>query len=297
MIPIDSEPLISLASRQPERHLHLIDLPYRLSSWALDRPENLRVWRDAGGAPSAWAVVQSPFWAIDIVADASSGLYAEALAWAVERAQALCGDPDQGRPCWFVSVLDGEEAEIRALTAAGFADQTDVSQDPWSKVLLSRPALGVAEVEPPEGYRVRPLLGDAEVPAYVALHQAVFESKNMTEAWRTRTLRHQRYRPELDLVVEAPDGTLAGFCIGWFAPEGRAGRPGGQIEPLGVSATHRGLGLSQALLGACCARLARLGAERVSVETDNQRDAALAAYEAAGFRRERFVRVFRRDMC
>lgn len=293
---IDIEPLLALAHRQPENPLHLIDLPYRFSSWALDRPENLRVWHDAAGVVTAWVVVQAPFWAIDIVAEPGGGLYADVLAWAVERAQALLADPDHGRPCWFVSVVEGREREIEALTAAGFADQTDVPEDAWSKVLLSRPASPTAEIAPSGGYRVRPLAGEAEVRAYVALHREVFGSKNMTEAWRARTLRQGRYRPELDLVAEAPDGSLAGFCIGWFDPEGRDGRACGQIEPLGVAAAHRGRGLSQALLSACCGRLAGLGAERVIVETDNQRDAALAAYEAAGFRREHFVRVFRRDL-
>lgn len=293
---IDIDPLIALAQRLPERPLHLIDLPYRLSSWALDRPENLRVWQDADGVITAWAVVQAPFWAIDIVADSVGGAYAEALDWAVGRARALRDDPDHGRPCWFVSAIEDREHEARALTSAGFADQTDVAQDPWSKVLLSRLATPGIGVTPPDGYRVRPLSGDTDVPAYVALHQAVFGTKNMTEAWRARTLRQGRYRPELDLVAEAPDGSLAGFCIGWFDPKGRAGRPCGQIEPLGVAAAHRGRGLSRALLAGCCDRLAELGAEAVIVETDNQRDAALAAYEAAGFRHERLVRVYRLDL-
>jgi hypothetical protein len=77
----------------------------------------------------------------------------------------------------------------------------------------------------------------AESLHVVALHQAVFESKNMTLPWRLRTLSCPEHRPELDLVVTAPDGRLAAFCVGWFANVGAEQRPWGQIEPLWVHAS------------------------------------------------------------
>ena len=161
MFDIDS--LIELAQRAPEQHLHLIDLPYRLSSWALDRADNLRVWFDNAGAPQAWAVLQTPFWAIDIVADSTSNgpeAYAEALRWAVERARATAEDPEHGRPCWFVSVLEDQVSVKHALEAQGFADQGQVPVDPWSKVQLVRPAAWRRDLSAlPMGYRIRPLAG------------------------------------------------------------------------------------------------------------------------------------------
>jgi len=37
--------LISALARQfSENNLHVIDLPYRLSSWAFDNPENISLW-------------------------------------------------------------------------------------------------------------------------------------------------------------------------------------------------------------------------------------------------------------
>lgn len=298
-MPIDIDDLISLAAREPARHLHLVDLPYRLSSWALERPDNVRVWSDGAGLLQAWAVLQTPFWAIDIVADSASGpeAYAQALRWAVEQAQAVQADPDWGRPCWFVSVLDDQVDARRTLEELGFADQGHVPVDPWSKVQLVRPVTRLPyRVAVPPGYRLRGLRGSSEVSAYVELHRAVFESKNMTEGWRTRTLEQRAYRPDLDLVVEAPDGRLAAFCVGWFAASGYGGRPCGQIEPLGVAAAHRGLGLGKAVLEACCERLKAAGANEIYVETDRQRDAALGVYGAAGFRLQQDVHVYRLDV-
>jgi len=59
--------------------------------------------------------------------------------------------------------------------------------------------------------------GASEVQDYVELHRAVFESTNMTHAWRARTLGCLGYLHDLDLVAVAPDGRLAAFCIGWLS--------------------------------------------------------------------------------
>lgn len=42
----DKQLMIDLACRFQETHLHVVDLPYRLSSWALDDVENVRLWLD-----------------------------------------------------------------------------------------------------------------------------------------------------------------------------------------------------------------------------------------------------------
>ena len=52
--------------------------------------------------------------------------------------------------------------------------------------------------------------------AAAALQRAAFNSPNMTEAWRVRLLHRPEYRPELDIVVSAPDGRLAAFCLRWL---------------------------------------------------------------------------------
>jgi ribosomal protein S18 acetylase RimI-like enzyme len=155
---------------------------------------------------------------------------------------------------------------------------------------------GATRAALPSGFTLRPLAGEAEVPAYVRLHRAVFESESMTTSWRAATLHQPAYRPELDLVVEAPDGQLAAFCVGWFAPHGPRGRASGQIEPLGVAGAYRQLGLGRAIASACVQRLYEMGTEEVSVETDAFRNAALALYEAVGFRVQHDVLVYRKDI-
>ncbi len=295
----DQALMLELVHRNPAENLHVVDLPYRLGSWALREPENARLWFDEAGILRAWAVLQPPFSSIDYAFDPATdrNLHCQILDWAVERALTyLGGNPDYGQPSWYIEVLDGETERMEDLMAKGFADQVNVPVDPWSEILMTRLAgTFIQEKLLPPGYELRMLNGQDEVAAYVTLHQAVFQTKNMTEDWRSQVILQPAYQPELDLVIEAPDSSLAAFCIGWFDPAGYAGRLCGQIEPLGVSELHRGLGLAKILLNECFRRLYALGAEQIYVETSNFRDEALALYESIGFQVLHLVHVFRKD--
>lgn len=76
---------------------------------------------------------------------------------------------------------------------------------------------------------------------------------------------------------------------------GYAGRPCGQIEPLGVLEQYRGLGLAKYLLNECFRRMVSSGAEKIYVETDNFRNEAFTLYETVGFQMTHQIHVFRRD--
>jgi len=292
----DVQAMMALSRAFSADNLHVVDLPYRLSSWALDDPGNIVLWVDAGGQLVAWAVMQTPFWTVDYACHPTGGsdLNRQVLDWADQRArQAL--HTASGRPCWFVTPFATQTERIRDLERAGFACQSDVGEDSWSKVLMQRRALmPVAERTLPGGFAIRPLAGENEIEAYVQLHRAAFGSENMTPEWRARVLRRPEHRPELDLVATAPDGQLAAFCISWLH-RGSGGQCSGQIEPLGVHEDYRGLGLGRAILGEALRRLHCCGADTVYVETDLQRTEALSLYKAMGFRVLQDVWVYRKD--
>ena len=292
----DQRIMAALSSRFPADHLHIADLPYRLSSWALDEPENARLWFDPEGKLLAWAVMQSPWWAIDFSCDPAvcAELLPEILTWAWERARALVGTSYEC-PCWYVNAFASQSEIIHTLEAAQFANQANVGEDSWSKVWMRRPAeLSVKAYRVPPGFTIRSLAGEHEVAAYVDLHQTVFESKNMRIDWRQRTLRHPDYMPELDLVVEAPDGHLGAFCIAWLNRHG--GSLTGQIEPLGCHPDFRHLALGRLALAEGLRRLQALGTQAIYVETDNYRNTVLRLYESLGFEKIRDVLVFRKDL-
>jgi len=292
----DIQAMIALAPVYPTDILHVVDLPYRLSSWALDYLDNVGLWVNAQDQLLAWAVMQTPFWTIDYACYPGAGthLHRQLLAWADHRARQVLDTPS-GRPSWFVMVFAGQADRIRDLEEAGFVSQANAGEEPWSKVLMQRPAqMPVADYALPAGFIIRPLAGENEVEAYVQLHTAVFENKNMTAEWRTRTLRRPEYLSDLDLVAAAPDGRLAAFCVGWLNQRSDED-PSGQIEPLGVHQDFRQLGLGRAILSEGLRRLYLCGADRIYVETDKYRNAALELYLAVGFRPIQDVLVYRKD--
>jgi hypothetical protein len=138
---IDLQVMIELARVSPTDNLHVIDLPYRVSSWASDDPANVGLWVNAEDQLLAWAVMQTPFWTIDCAChpDAEPKLHRHLLAWADHRARQVLDTPN-GRPCWFVMVYADQTDRIRDLEEAGFASQANVGEDSWSKVLMQRPA-------------------------------------------------------------------------------------------------------------------------------------------------------------
>src|SRR4028119_336059 len=82
--------MLTVVQAQPSDHLHVVDLPYRVCSWAFDDKANCSLWESADGQVLAWAVLQSPFWSIDyaIHPSAPSGTLEHILSWADQRAQA-----------------------------------------------------------------------------------------------------------------------------------------------------------------------------------------------------------------
>jgi hypothetical protein len=120
----DKQVMIALARLSPTDNLHLADLPYRLSPWALDDADNVGLWANAEGQLVAWAVLQAPFWTMDYVCHpgADKSLHRHILAWADRRARALFDTPS-GHPVWFVNVLAGQTDRIRDLEEAGFTSQ------------------------------------------------------------------------------------------------------------------------------------------------------------------------------
>jgi len=291
----DMPAMAALVHRRPADNPHVADLPWRLSSWALDYPDNVGLWVDASGQLLAWTVLQTPFWTIDYAfhPDADKGLHRQILTWADDRARRTLGTAS-GHPSWYVNVFAGETDRIRDLEQAGFASQANIGEDSWSKVLMRRPAeTPVADYALPAGVTIRPLAGEGEVSAYVDLQRAVFETENMTVGWRSRTLCQPQYIADLDLVAVAPDGSLVAFCICWLDKD--TDPISGQVEPLGVHPNWRKSGLGRAILSEGLRRLRLLGVSQISVETDNFRGAALDLYESAGFRVVRDILVYRKD--
>ena len=139
----------------------------------------------------------------------------------------------------------------------------------------------VAPVAPPPGFAVRALRPD-ELPARSLLSWHVFHPDAPAAdykgwEWYPNVQRCPLYRRDLDLVAEAPDGTLAAFATVWFDDVNRHA----VFEPVGTGPAFRRLGLGHAIMTEGLRRAAHLGALTAGVGSYSPR--AHALYESVGF--------------
>jgi GNAT superfamily N-acetyltransferase len=219
-------------------------------------------------------------------------------------------DIDDGRDAhllveWCLAATDAERLEVSlgdhdvglvaAFGRAGFEVCSDLD-----------PIVGMfrAAHEPPSppacppGYCIRATT-PVEVTARVEAHRAAWlpsalpwhpehrpdQAPAATSSYdlvaHEQVTRTALYDLDLDLVVEAPDGSLVGCCIVWLDP--RLGVA--EIEPLGIHPAHRRKGLAGALCHEAVARVARRGGSEVFINTGPRPayPAPAAAYARAGF--------------
>ena len=192
-----------------------------------------------------------------------------------------------------VRAFDGEECVRHLLESAGFA--RSATSPPiygmFHEVLPTLPT-------PPRGYQIRGLMSGEEAarvevlraawrPATLPLPAVVLAtvSPELTSSFTHEKYEAVRqawlYDPDLDLVVEASDGTLAGGCTLWWDPSLGVG----EIEPLGVVPQHRRRGLATAMVLTAAALVGRRGGRQVYINTGPRDDypAPAATYSAAGF--------------
>jgi len=147
---------------------------------------------------------------------------------------------------------------------------------------LARDLADVEEPTLPPGYRLRGLAGPPELDARVAVHRAAFDPSRLTADTYRTVMAAWPYRPDLDRVVEAPDGSLAAFCLAWIDEANRVG----ELEPVGTHPDHRRLGLGRAVCLDASLRLREAGADLalVAARGDDAYPVPRRLYAAVGFR-------------
>jgi ribosomal protein S18 acetylase RimI-like enzyme len=143
----------------------------------------------------------------------------------------------------------------------------------------------------PAGISVRHL-EEPELEERAATHRDAWVGSTFS-AERLRELRASpAYDPELDLVVDAGDGTFAACCICWAD----AASGIGNFEPVGTRPAWRGKGLTTALVHEGLRRLKAKGMHTARVETAGFNAPAQALYEGCGFVRTDTLRTFMRRL-
>lgn len=220
---------------------------------ATDQPGQL-FWLDDSGRPEA-ALVRSEF---------RGSFYCDVLV--------LPGRPAAARIAWQRAFAEAAAATgypvraddylgIEAVTEAGFVPSGEKLVSSWLAAADRPPLPGL-----PAGYRLRSRASAPDRPH----HLAERNGPDVAE----RLLRCSLYQPELDLVVEAPDGRVAGYGLFWPDPVTRVGL----VEPMRTEEKFERQGIASHVLAVGLDLLASHGCDRLKVSSD------IPLYLRAGFR-------------
>jgi GNAT superfamily N-acetyltransferase len=235
-----------------------------------------------------WAAVSQPgYLSLQVAPAAQPDVRADLIEWLLRTADG---------PAFTVDVYDPDT--LHDFIQAGF----ERTAAPSGFYRMGTPGLRAAtdsvRATMPEGYTIRGV-EPREADERVAVHRAAWRPADLPfhpdhrphldESWSSpftldayhQVQRTMLYDVNLDLVAVAPDGDLAGCCIGWYdASTGWA-----EIEPLGVVPAHRRRGLALALCAEVARRIARSGGRHVFINTGPSvtYPAPYRAYQKAGF--------------
>jgi len=256
---VDTVAMQRLACRCWPKALHPGGLGWSQSTDQL--AEDIVIVDDGDGEIAGWAGITQPSHLVMQVAPGRPEVTEVLVGWLIHTATG----PDR--------IIDTYDDQTRdTLTQHGF-ERVD---PPFGYYRMREPGLRAAvrdiTAAAPPGYEIRNVELD-EADERVETHRAAWrpadlpfnpdQRPDIDEAWTSsftletyrRVQRNAWYDPELDLVVVAPDGSLAGCCIGWF--DQVTGWV--EIEPLGVVPEHRRRGLAVAMCAEVAARTARRG--------------------------------------
>lgn len=274
-------------SWSPERYRHVGDLAWRRHAIPGQEPDwRTALWEDGEDAVMAWGWAELAGHLELHVDPAHPELAGDVLEWF----DAVATGSERS-----ATVMETDASLITALEHAAYRPVTDA---PFFEHCIIELDDSVLARTLPEGYRLRTVRED-EAEGRAAAHRSAWrpgrigdllvppidlgdaESRVTTESYQA-VMDAWPYRHALDLVVEAPDGSLAASALGWLDEINRVG----ELEPVGTDPSHARRGLGSAVSLACLHALREAGAMRAVVypRGDGAYPVAKRLYLGLGFR-------------
>jgi ribosomal protein S18 acetylase RimI-like enzyme len=254
---------------------------------------NTRLWFTAENRVVAFAVVDhfnNLLFEIDQHA-AYPGIAAEIVDWGESCVRRFLQNGETGS--LDASCREDDFERIELLERHGFGRQ-DIQSLRMARS-LHQP---IPAPELPPGFSIRHVTGEAEVEALVALHRLAFGTTNMTVAERLAMMRIPGYDPEMDLLVIAPDGSMAAYCMCSISQEENlcTGCKEGHTDPVATHPGFQGRGLAKALLLAGLQKLKERGVDTAVLGTSSENIAMQRAASVVGFRIQSITSWFSRPI-
>ncbi len=287
--PKDFQLMVDLSARvRPREHLNdyprKVDLEENLASTIVRA--NTRLWFD-DAQPVGWAMVDefnNLWWELDLQYEESLG--SQVVEW--------------GETCIRQALASGESAtldtncredytaRITFLKRYGFQPTGDTNVAMVRD--LSQP---IPEPNLLPGFTIRPLAGVHEAEAVAMMHRAAFGTAYMTTENRLAIMNTSEYDLSLDLVVIAPDGTIAANCICSINELEKTGA----TDPVATHPRYQGQGLARALLARGMQLLKERGMSSAHFGTRGSNVAMQKTGESVGFTIEYKTVWFSKKVC
>jgi ribosomal protein S18 acetylase RimI-like enzyme len=233
-----------------------------------DWPERIRVWARPSGVIEAFGWRDTPASLNWLIAPElrETPLFDEVIDWHVEESSGADGPLE-------VWVLGSDPLAERRLRRRGFAPSDDHLYEG-----LHRRLDDLADL-PPSALPVRSV-NTSDLIRRVDVHRSAFHPSRLTPASYATVMAAPLYRPDLDVVGVAPDGSFAAFALGWFDPALAAV----ELEPVGTHADHRRAGYARAACAEVLRRARAAGARDAVVWSVVANEPAGRLYRSLGFR-------------
>ena len=236
----DFQILVDLQTKvRPTDHINdyptKVDIEENLASESVRA--NTRIWFD-DGQPIAWAYVDdfnNLRWELD--GQYSESVGAEIVAWGETCIRKISTSSE-------IATLDTSCREdyterLSFLKEHGFQQAEETS------IAMARDlSESIPEPEPPEGFVIRPIIGEEEAEAVASTHRAAFGTNYMTTENRLAIMKTSEYDQSLDLLVIAPNETVAAYCSCAVNEETKVGN----TDPVATHPNYQHMGLARALL-------------------------------------------------
>jgi mycothiol synthase len=244
---------------------------------------NAKLWFD-GSQPIGWAYVDDShnlLWELEKQYTEPVG--AEMVAWGMD-----CTRSGKNLAAGETSTLDASCREdfterVDFLRQHGFR-QTEVVTV-HMKRNLSEP---ISEFELPQGFQIRSVTGVEEAESIASTHRAAFGTEYMTTENRLIIMNTSEYDLSLDLVVVAPNGTIAAYSTCSVNLQNKEG----WTDPVATHPNYQRMGLAKALLLKGMQMLKERGMGSAKLGTSGDNIAMQKSAESVGFFLEHKVILF-----
>lgn len=183
-----------------------------------------------------------------------------------------------------IDVFSTDSQKIRQLEAQGFTFARHFENKRFYD--LDQVDLNYALAA---GFTIQSFSDSLNFAGRVELVRSAFNNPAYSETSLKSLMASPDYIPDYDLVVVAPDGQLAAYCIGWRE---RAQTDAGYIEPVGTHAAYRRRGLAKAVIQACFARMRAGGIRTVEIASRAEPDVSNYLYDSLSPRSKREVHKY-----